>query len=136
MAVQDWSTLPAALRDSIRVDLHQALAYGKLAESPCVDTLLVYPGGMEIARDSGSVEPAFALADLVAGARHVRLGLGSIPFGFQGPAHRESVMMAWERTLRHGAQALIFARKPLVYEGPCRRNGGTVVKIIVSTGKE
>jgi hypothetical protein len=103
MTVQDWSALPAALRDSHRADLHQALAYAMLAESPRVDTLLVYPGTEESAGHSRTTEPVFALADLVAGRRHVRLGLGSIPFGFQGPAHRESVVAAWERALRNAA---------------------------------
>ena len=41
-------------------------------------------------------EPVFALADLVA-VEDVRLGLGSIPFGFQGPAHRQQVVAAWEK---------------------------------------
>jgi hypothetical protein len=44
-----------------------------------------------------------ALADLVAGGRQVRLGLGSIPFGFQGPAHRGQVVAAWEKVLRDAA---------------------------------
>jgi hypothetical protein len=95
--------LPAVLRDSHRADLHQALAYAVLAESPRVDSLLVYPGTAESAGDSATTEPVFALADLVAGGRHVRLGLGSIPFGFQGPAHRENVVTAWERTLQNAA---------------------------------
>jgi hypothetical protein len=103
MTVQDWSALPAALRDSHRADLHQALAYAMLAESRCVDTLLVYPGATESAVDLGTIEPTFALADLVAGERHIRLGLSSIPFGFQGPAHRDSVLSAWEKTLRNAA---------------------------------
>ena len=103
MTVQDWSALPAALRDSHRADLHQALAYAMLAQSPCVDTLLVYPSAAEPAGESGTLEPPFALADLVSGERHVRLGLGSIPFGFKGPAHRESVTAAWEKILRSAA---------------------------------
>ena len=87
-AVQDWSGLPVALRESHRADLHQALAYAMFAEAPRVDTFLVYPGTVGPAGEPVVPEPVFALADLVAGGRQVRLGLGSIPFGFQGPAHR------------------------------------------------
>jgi len=102
LAVQDWSGLPVTLRESHRADLHQALAYAMLAEAPRVDTFLVYPG---VAGPAGELAapPVFALADLVATGRQVRLGLGSIPFGFQGPAHREQVVAAWERILRDAA---------------------------------
>ena len=40
-------------------------------------------------RESRTMELALALADLVAGGCQLRVGLGSIPFGFQGRAHRE-----------------------------------------------
>jgi hypothetical protein len=103
LAVQDWSGLPVALRESHRADLHQALAYALFAEAPRVDTFLVYPGTVGPAGEPMAPEPVFALADLVAGGRQVRLGLGSIPFGFQGPAHREQVVAAWEKVLRDAA---------------------------------
>jgi hypothetical protein len=103
LAVQDWSGLPVALRESHRADLHQALAYAMFAEAPRVDTFLVYPGTVGPAGEPVAPEPVFALADLVAGGRQVRLGLGSIPFGFQGPAHREQVVAAWEKVLRDAA---------------------------------
>lgn len=94
---QGWRGVPEALRESHRADLHQALAYAMLADVPRVDTFLVYP------QLHDANVPGFALADLVAGERYVRLGLGSIPFGFQGPAHREMVTAMWERTLRAAA---------------------------------
>jgi 5-methylcytosine-specific restriction endonuclease McrBC regulatory subunit McrC len=103
LAVQNWSALPEALRESHRADLHQALAYAMFAEAPRVDTFLVYPGTLGPAGEPAAPEPVFALADLVAGGRQVRLGLGSIPFGFQGPAHREQVVVAWEKVLRDSA---------------------------------
>jgi hypothetical protein len=103
LAVQDWSGLPDALRESHRADLHQALAYAMLADTPRVDTFLVYPSPAGSSGDSLASEPPFALADLVGGGRCVRLGLGSIPFGFQGPAHREGVVAGWEKTLRDAA---------------------------------
>ena len=103
LAVQDWSGLPVALRESHRADLHQALAYAMFAEAPRVDTFLVYPGTVGLAGEPVAPEPVFALADLVAGGRQVRLGLGSISFGFQGPAHREQVVAAWEKVLRDAA---------------------------------
>jgi hypothetical protein len=101
LTVQDWSVLPQDLRESHRADLHQALAYAMLSESRCVDTFLVYPSLVGSGGDLRTTEPLSALAELVAGERHVRLGLGSIPFGFQGPAHRESVVSGWERSLRN-----------------------------------
>ncbi len=103
LSVQDWSGLPEVLRESHRADLHQALAYAMLAETPRVDTFLVYPGVTESPGEMVAPETAFALADLVASGRQVRLGLGSIPFGFRGPAHREGVFAGWERTLRDAA---------------------------------
>ena len=102
LAVQDWSGLPVALRESHRADMHRALAYAMFAEAPRVDTFLVYPSTVVPVGESVA-EPVFALADLVAGGRQVRLGLGSIPFGFQGPAHREQVVAAWEKVLRDAA---------------------------------
>jgi hypothetical protein len=99
LAVQDWSGLPVILRESHRADLHQALAYAMFSDAPRVDTLLVYPGLLGPLGEPVSPDPVFALADLVAGGRHVRLGLGSIPFGFQGPAHREQVVAGWEKVL-------------------------------------
>ncbi|MBI2460679.1 MAG: hypothetical protein HYV61_04070, partial [Candidatus Rokubacteria bacterium] len=95
--LEGWSGLAERLRESHRADLHQALAYALLADMPRVDTILVYPQQRE-RRD-----PAFALAELAAGERHVRLGLGSIPFGFNGPADREATMLLWEQTLRAAA---------------------------------
>ena len=67
------------------------------------NTFLVYPGTVGPAGEPVAPEPVFALADLVAGGRQVRLGLGSIPFGFRGPAHREQVVAAWEKVLRDAA---------------------------------
>lgn len=103
MAVQNWSGLPEAMKEAHRADLHQALAYALFSDAPQVDTFLVYPRALDPTEELAMSEPVFGLADLAAGERRVRLGLGSIPFGFDGPAHRERVISAWEKVLRAAA---------------------------------
>ena len=92
-----WAGCAEQMRESHRADLHQALAYAVLAGTPRVDTFLVYPQS----RDQQS--PGMAIAELAAGERHVRLGLASIPFGFEGVADREAATALWEATLREVA---------------------------------
>ena len=84
-----------SVRESHRADMHQALAYALLADLPQVDTILLYPHWQ------GTKESEFATADLPsAGRKRVRVVLGSIPFGFEGPAEREATLASWENLLR------------------------------------
>ena len=85
------------MRESHRADLHQALAYASLVDAKRVDTFLIYPQ----ARDRDA--PQMAIAEIAAGELHVRVGLASIPFGFEGSADREATTSLWERTLRAAA---------------------------------
>jgi hypothetical protein len=94
VAAQDWRLLPDDLRDSHRADLHQALAYASIGGVQLVDTFLIYPQRGE------QPEPHFAIADLAAGERRVRLGMGSLPFGFEGLEAHERAVVGWEQVLR------------------------------------
>jgi hypothetical protein len=94
IAHEGWNGLAERLRESHRADLHQALAYAALGDAPRVDTLLVYPQ----ARDGSG--PVMSIAEVAGRGRHIRVGLASIPFGFEGPADREAATALWEQTLR------------------------------------
>lgn len=78
-----WDGLSEEIRDSHRADLHQALAYASLADTPQVDTILAYPQVIEEKR------PIATVASITSGRRRVRLILASLPFGFHNPEQRD-----------------------------------------------
>jgi hypothetical protein len=72
-----WDGLTEDVRDAHRADLHQALAYASLADTPQVDTILAYPQVTE------EKDPIATVASVTSGRRRVRLILASLPFGFR-----------------------------------------------------
>ena len=72
-----WEGLADDVRDAHRADLHQALAYASLADTPLVDTILAYPQVVE------ERKPVATIASVTSGRRRVRLILASLPFGFR-----------------------------------------------------
>jgi hypothetical protein len=89
-----WSGVADKIRESHRADLHQALAYGLLADTPLVETVLAYP------LNDPAADPEIASAVLPAGNRIVRMMLVGLPFGFRSPAQRERALQVWEGALR------------------------------------
>jgi hypothetical protein len=79
-----WDGLSEEIRDAHRADLHQALAYASLADTPQVDTILIYPQIIDDKR------PIATVASITSGRRRVRLILASLPFGFHSPEQRET----------------------------------------------
>jgi hypothetical protein len=89
-----WSGAAQTIRESHRADLHQALAYGLLADTPVVETVLAYP------LSDPTADAEIATAVLPVGNRTVRMMLAGLPFGFRGPAQRERALQVWEEALR------------------------------------
>ena len=88
-----WHGAGRGTREAHRADLHQALAYAALADTPVVDTILVYPlPGLQ-------TEPVMAVAQVPAGRRKLRLVLCGMPFGVRGVAGWEGCLEGWEGVL-------------------------------------
>ena len=88
-----WNGLSEDIKAQHRADLHQALAYASLAETPRVDTVLAYP---DMTARTSTVS---TIAHVTTGKRQVRLILASIPFGFRGPSQQEEVLNRWRELL-------------------------------------
>ncbi len=77
-------------------DLHQALAYAALADTPRVDTLLMYP-------DPAADEAFLAgRAEVTSGRRTVRLFLAGAPFGFRNAPQRARYLSGLCQLLQAG----------------------------------
>lgn len=94
LARHGWAGLSEDVRAGHRADLHQALAYASLNAAAAVDTVLVYP---HLGRDGA--RPPHATSALGLGRRRIRLVLGTLPFGFRGPAQRDEALQEWRALL-------------------------------------
>jgi hypothetical protein len=96
-----WRAVSDDLREAHRADLHQAIAYASLSDTPVVETWLVYPETSEMAEQTSS--PLTSYAELTGSSRKVQLVLAGLPFGFSGPDQRHRVLRNWEQALRRQA---------------------------------
>lgn len=96
LAYRGWSGATADLQAEHRADLHQALAYAALADTPQVDTLLMYP---DPAADEA---PLAGCAVVTSGRRTVRLFLAGAPFGFRNAPHKERYLNGLRQLLATG----------------------------------
>ncbi len=95
LSMHGWSALPEAVRDAHRADLHQALAYTSLADTPRVDTWLVYPVSAALTDQAPLLHTE---AEISGGARRIRLALLGLPLGFASHDAREHAIAQLSRT--------------------------------------